>query len=269
MPNFPWPGRRDADASLDGLLARGQAPEDLAAELQPAADVIAALRAAPASDELAGEAAALAVFRHGVSSPASRSRRRRPTLLGSILSAKVAAAAAAAFVVGFGGVAAAAYADKLPAPIQNLAHHVVHAVPAARHGSSAASSTSAEGRQPGHRQPGHHQPGHFRRHHHWRWQGCWPVHPRPSVSPSSSVSPTATPTPTPTPGRTCPPVPHRSWPPLRRHHHRWPTQTRQPFPHHGHFPHHRRPVRHRQPAPHASWTPSPRPSASPSEHMTH
>lgn len=137
MPNFPWPGRRDVsaigDMALAALLAGGQVPED-SAGLQAAADVVAALRAGPASDELAGEATALAEFRDrvGVSHPARRSPRRRPALLTSLLSAKVAAAVAAAAIC-IGGVATAAYAGALPGPVQRLAHDAIGA-PTARQG---------------------------------------------------------------------------------------------------------------------------------------
>jgi Sigma-70, region 4 len=48
--------------------------------LQPVADVLAALRGAPTGDELAGETAAMAVYRQvaGVSRQPRRTRRRRP-----------------------------------------------------------------------------------------------------------------------------------------------------------------------------------------------
>lgn len=136
MPNFPWPARRDVsgiqDAALSALLAGAELPADAAAPLQHVADVLAALRAAPASGELAGAAAALAEFRHrvGVPDQPHRSRRRRPTLLTSLLSAKAAAAAAIA-VASLGGAATAAFAGALPAPAQRLAHDTIGA-PAAR-----------------------------------------------------------------------------------------------------------------------------------------
>jgi hypothetical protein len=267
MPNFPWPGRRDAsqDASLAGLLTGSQVPDDLAAELQPAADVIAALRAAPASDELAGEAMALAEFRSGVSRPASRSRRRRPILLGSLLSAKVAAAAAVA-VLGMGGVATAAYAGKLPAPVQNFAHDVVGAPWAAAHHHPTAGDpgvTPPARHRPAHRKPARHWPaGHWR--HHWR--GCLPVRPMPSASPTTSTMTGATASPSPAPSTTrptrtiCPPFRHRPWHPRR--HPVWPHHSLKPT---------RRPARHGHPVhpmPHPSWhpslSPSPRPTARPS-----
>jgi hypothetical protein len=100
--------------------------------LQPLADALAALKARPASDELAGEAAALAEFeaRVGGPVPVSRSRRRRHPLLASLLSARAAAAAAVA-ALSLGGFATAAFAGALPAPAQQFAHHTIGA-PAAR-----------------------------------------------------------------------------------------------------------------------------------------
>src|SRR5215472_6539020 len=132
MPNFSWLARRDAsgiqDADLSALLA-GRTPQpDTSAPLQHVADVLAALRAAPASGEAVGRGAALAQFRAqvGVSSQSIRSRRRRPTLLSSLLSAKAAAAAAVA-AVSLGGVATAAFANALPPAAQQFAHDTIGA----------------------------------------------------------------------------------------------------------------------------------------------
>lgn len=141
MPNLPWPVGRDAspiaDSALAGLLAGTDLPADAAPGLQPVADVLAALRAGPAGDELSGEAAALAQFRQARVSPPVRARlRRRPTVLASLLSAKMAAAAAVA-ALGIGGIATAAYAGSLPAPLQRFAHDSVGA-PAPKAGATAA-----------------------------------------------------------------------------------------------------------------------------------
>ena len=139
MPNLWWLSRQDApemgDASLAALLAGAEPAEGLAPGLQPLADALAALTARPASDELAGEAAALAEFenRVGVPVPVSRSRHRRHPLLTSLLSARAAAAAAVA-ALGLGGFATAAFAGALPAPAQQFAHHTFGA-PAAGGGS--------------------------------------------------------------------------------------------------------------------------------------
>jgi hypothetical protein len=132
MPIFSRGARRDAsgiqDVTLAALLAGSTPPPDASAPLQHVADVLAALRAAPARDEAGGKAAALAQFRQhvGVSSQPIRSRRRRSILLSSVLSAK-AAAAAAVTVVGLGGVATAAYAGALPSAAQQFAHDTIGA----------------------------------------------------------------------------------------------------------------------------------------------
>ncbi len=128
MPTFPWLSSQDApemrDASLAALLAGAEPAEGLAPGLRSLADALAALTARPGSDELAGEAAALAEFenRVGVPVPVSRSRPRRHPLLTSLLSARAAAAAAVA-ALGLGGFATAAFAGALPAPAQQFAHH--------------------------------------------------------------------------------------------------------------------------------------------------
>jgi hypothetical protein len=132
MPNFSWRARGEAagipDADLAALLAGAAPPADASAQLLHVADVLAALTAAPGRDETAGEAAALAEFRQrvGVSSPLIRSRRRRPTLLSSLLSAKAAAVAAVA-AVSLGGVATAAFANALPTAAQKFAHDTIGA----------------------------------------------------------------------------------------------------------------------------------------------
>jgi hypothetical protein len=149
MPNFPWPSRQDApetgDASLAALLAGAELPASSPPELQPVADLLAALTAGPASDELAGEAAALAAFRSraGVPVPAHRSRHRRHPLPASLLSARAAAAAAAA-ALGIGGFATAAFAGALPAPAQQFAHHTIGA-PSPDRGQPAGTHPSATG----------------------------------------------------------------------------------------------------------------------------
>jgi hypothetical protein len=131
MPNFPWSARRDVsaieDTALVALLAGTELPEDSAAGLRSLADVLAALTAAPASDELTGEPAVLAEYRQrvGVSIHPRGSRRRRPTLLSTLLTAKGAAAAAIAAVTLSG--AAAAATGNLPASLQTIAHNTMGA----------------------------------------------------------------------------------------------------------------------------------------------
>jgi hypothetical protein len=145
MPNFSWPDRWDAswieDAALAALLAGTELPPDTGAGLQPVADVLAALGAPAGSDELAGEAVAMAEFRHrfGVPVPPHRrSRRRRPTLLTSLLSAKAAAVAAIAAVGVGAAVTTAAFAGALPDPLQQFAHQAFGAPAAHQDKASAA-----------------------------------------------------------------------------------------------------------------------------------
>ena len=105
MPNLPWPTHRDepvtGDPSLAALLKWAEFPASSAPEMQPVAEVLAALTAGPADDELAGEAAALAAYRNqaGVPRPATRARRRRRRPLFPFLSARPAATVAAAAAV--------------------------------------------------------------------------------------------------------------------------------------------------------------------------
>jgi hypothetical protein len=132
MPSLSWSASRDGsgleDTALAALLAGSELPPSAAARLQPVADVLAALNAAPAGEELAGLAAAQAEFRRAVAGPARahRSRRARPAVLGSLLGAR-AAAAAAFIVIGLGGVATAAYAGALPGSWQQFAHRMIGA----------------------------------------------------------------------------------------------------------------------------------------------
>jgi hypothetical protein len=134
MPNMLWQGHQDApeSPSLTALLAGMELPAGAPAELQPVADALAALRAGPTSDELSGEAVALAAFRDQVAVPDAsqrRARQRRP-VFSPLLSARAAAAAVAAALC-IGGVATAAYTGTLPAPVQQLAHVAFGAPPAA------------------------------------------------------------------------------------------------------------------------------------------
>jgi hypothetical protein len=153
MPNFPWLSCQDVpemgDASLAALLAEAEPPAGSAPRLQPVADLLAALTAGPAGDELAGEAAALAAFcnRVGVPVPARRSRHRRHPLPASLLSARAAAAAAVA-ALGIGGFATAAFAGALPAPAQQFAHHTIGA-PSPDRGQPAGTHPSATGTRVG------------------------------------------------------------------------------------------------------------------------
>jgi hypothetical protein len=137
MPNFLRPAARDglpfSDAALAALLAGTEPPEPMPG-LQPVSDVLAALRSGPTREELAGEASVLAEFRRGAGVAARTPAPHRPRRVTSLVGARVAVAAAA---VTLGGLATAAYAGMLPAPVQRLAHDTIGA-PAAPSGSPAA-----------------------------------------------------------------------------------------------------------------------------------
>ncbi len=138
MPNFLQPAARDglpfSDAALAALLAGTEPPEPMPG-LQPVADVLAALRSGPTRDELAGEASVLAEFRRGAGVAARTPAPHRPRRVTSRVGARAAVAAAVA-ALSLGGLATAAYAGMLPAPMQRLAHDTIGA-PAAPSGSPA------------------------------------------------------------------------------------------------------------------------------------
>jgi hypothetical protein len=176
MPNPPWTSRPDVsparDTSLESLLAGSGLPAGANPELRPVADVLAALSARPAGDELTGLAAAQAEFRRHVVLPAQGKQppRRRPGGLASRLGVKVAAAIALAVML-LGGAAAAAYAGVLPSSWQQFAHRAFGA-PAHRAGHHASAGTGAAGsamthsRHPAHRTYPSRPPGRHRSVHH-------------------------------------------------------------------------------------------------------
>jgi hypothetical protein len=165
MPNFLRPVRREAlpfsDQVLAALLAGTEPPADPTPGLQGVADILAALRAGPTGDELAGEAGARAEFRRGAGVLAPARRPRRPGRLTFRLGGRAAVAAIAA-AIGLGGLASAAFAGVLPAAVQRFAHETVGA-PAPP---GASPLTAHQGRKqvpPGQAGPGtsssHPQPG--------------------------------------------------------------------------------------------------------------
>jgi hypothetical protein len=159
MPSLPWTSRPDVspagDLSLESLLAGSGPPAGADPELRPVADVLAALSARPAGDELTGLAAARAEFRRHVVLPAQGRHppRRRPGGLASRLGAKVAAATALV-VMALGGAAAAAYSGVLPSSWQQFAHSVFGA-PAYRASHHASAGTGAAGTAIPHSSPAH------------------------------------------------------------------------------------------------------------------
>ena len=133
MPEFPFP-RRAGDqpvpgVALDRLLDGDFATERTTPEVAALADLLSAAACPPSDRELAGQMAAIAAFarerdmgghRHNAAVASRRSMLATP--LRTKLAATVAAGA-----IGFGGLAAAAYAGALPEPIQDFAHQTVGA----------------------------------------------------------------------------------------------------------------------------------------------
>lgn len=137
MPNIPGPGRREVfpanDEALVALLEGNEPPAEPAPGLQPVADLLAALRAGPTPDELAGEAGALAEFRRvtGVAALPRRSRHRRPRVPALRLRPRLAAAGGIA-VLALGGLAIAAFNGSLPPSVQRAAHAALPIAPPPR-----------------------------------------------------------------------------------------------------------------------------------------
>ena len=136
MPNFLWPDHRDVptigDTSLAALLEGTELPPGSAPELRPLAEALAELRGQPATDELEGEAGTLAAFRNQFGAPRIAHRRPARTQPPRRRLLPVKAAAAAAALLSLGGIATAAYAGALPAPVQRLAHDIIGAPPPGR-----------------------------------------------------------------------------------------------------------------------------------------
>jgi DNA-directed RNA polymerase specialized sigma24 family protein len=129
--------RRPIYTVPDPHLYEGPGPDYTAegAAVEALADLLSAAAGQPSDRELAGQTAAVAAFVRerdvdGHRRHATGARRR--SMLATLLGTKLAAAAAAG-AVGFGGLAAAAYAGALPEPIQDFAHQTVGA-PAASGG---------------------------------------------------------------------------------------------------------------------------------------
>jgi hypothetical protein len=128
FPSGRHPGDPDDDA-WEVLLADGLLPDDADETARAVSEVLAILAgAAPGPGELRGEARAMRAFRDtvGMSNPSCPRHRRTPSVLTSLLGARLGAAVAAG-VLGVGGFAAAAYAGSLPAAAQNFAHAVLGA----------------------------------------------------------------------------------------------------------------------------------------------
>ncbi len=135
------------DALLDGQSLLPDAPEQAGL----VAEILADLAGPAEPGELAGETAARLAFARCPSpagiSPATRRPARRKLLRLPVPRAGLAGALVA--VAAGLGTAAAAYADVLPGPAQDVAHHMIGAPPAHR--------ADPRKQQPGH--PGEGQPG--------------------------------------------------------------------------------------------------------------
>jgi hypothetical protein len=146
MPNMPRPHRADMpagpDEALDALLAGELRPDAGGDGLRPVADLLAALTAPAGADELAGHAQALAEFRQTRLAAASQQDAAPRRLAGAVAApvprrarrprsgpATRAAAATATLAAVLGGLASAAYAGVLPAPVQQVAHEIIGAPP--------------------------------------------------------------------------------------------------------------------------------------------
>ena len=127
MLSIPQPQHQGESAVTDADLAALLAGEGTGPGLRPVADILAALTAEATAGELAGEGRALAEYRCRAGVPEPRWQLRLgPAALVPRFSSKVAAAATGVAVL-LGGVATAAYANVLPAPIQRLAHDTIGA----------------------------------------------------------------------------------------------------------------------------------------------
>jgi hypothetical protein len=151
MPVFPHP-RYAGELPVPGVeldrLLGGELPgAPISPEIDALGSLLAAAAAPPAAHELANEAAAVTGFAREQNTDRPDTAARRPSMLATLLSTKLAAAAAAGAVT-FGGVAAAAYAGALPDPIQDFAHQTVGA-PSPDRGGTPESSNANEHANPG------------------------------------------------------------------------------------------------------------------------
>jgi hypothetical protein len=136
MTGFPFPsrpGRELGETLLDALLNGQSPPPDAPEQACVVAEMLADLAGPAEPGELAGEAAARSAIarcssRAGVPPATGRPPRRRRCWL----PAPRPGLTAALIVAAVGASATAAYADALPGPIQNFAHHVIGAPPAHR-----------------------------------------------------------------------------------------------------------------------------------------
>jgi hypothetical protein len=162
MHGFLFPGTELDEPLLDIILNGQSLPPDAPEQVRALAEMLAALSSPAGPGELAGKEEARSAFARAIPpagvSPVARPARRSQSLLTVPRSTRLAAALVAA-AVGLGGTAAA-YAGVLPSPIQDLAHHTIHA-PAARPDSHPEPEPAKPGKVnpgPGKVKPGHGQP---------------------------------------------------------------------------------------------------------------
>jgi hypothetical protein len=162
MHGFLFPGTGLDEPLLDMILNGQSLPPDAPEQVRALAEMLAALSSPAGPGELAGKEEARSAFARAIPpagvSPVARPARRSQSLLTVPRSTRLAAALVAA-AVGLGGTAAA-YAGVLPSPIQDLAHHTIHA-PAARPDSHPEPEPAKPGKvNPGQGKvkPGHGQP---------------------------------------------------------------------------------------------------------------
>jgi hypothetical protein len=132
MPYLSWIPAAETDLpyeerSFDALLSGELLPNEAPADSRLVAELISALTAPTAADELAGFSGARAAYTT-LFAPGSHGRalRWRPPMLDSLFRPKIAAALATG-VLSLGGLGTAAYAGALPDTAQDVAHHVIGA----------------------------------------------------------------------------------------------------------------------------------------------
>lgn len=152
MPGFPLPsrsGRQPDEPLLDMILNGLPLPADAPRGMLTLADKLVSLAAPAGPGEVPGEAAAMAAFSRAASvasavsatgavagasispaglDPARREPDRRPPPRRRAVRPARLASGLLVVIVGLGS--AAAYADVLPGPVQDFAHHVIDAPPA-------------------------------------------------------------------------------------------------------------------------------------------
>jgi hypothetical protein len=148
MPHLPIRRRKGDSAEppqLEELLGAGAAAAAVSAEWRPVSELLRAASGPAAASELEGEGAMVAAFRRAqIGVPARRRVTRRPRMLATVLSGKIAAAVACA-AIGVTGATGAAFAGVLPNPIQNFAHATIGAPESAAVGVAADRHSTAPG----------------------------------------------------------------------------------------------------------------------------